>query len=122
MEEERVINILAAHADEITDHPGAMQQANVTDEESSELISFFELAQQLEQNLQPIQPSAAFVRSLGKELMEQAKHQMAVRERRRRTMVIGAATVGSIVSIASVVGAIVYVIIRSRTRARAVQA
>jgi hypothetical protein len=66
-----------------------------------------------------VEPSAAFVRSLGKELVDSAKRQITLKKRVRRAVVIGAATLGSLVSIASVVGAIIFVIARLRARAQA---
>ena len=119
MDDRRVTEVLTAHAAELTGQPGAMQEARVTDEEREELTPYLELATGLEQSMQPVHPSAAFVRSLGKELASGAKHQIAYARRMRRGVLIGAAAVGSLVSIASVVGAIVYMISRLRARAHA---
>ena len=93
-------------------------------EEHIQLAPLFKLAEQLNQNLQPVQPSAAFVRSLGQELVDSAKRQIAVTKRLRRSVLIGAAALGSLLSIASVVGAVVFVIVRLRARAhtRVIQA
>jgi len=124
MNEQRMITALAAHADKLTGRLEAMQQVSVTDEEHNQLASLFQLAEQLHQSMPPIQPSAAFVRSLGRELMEQTGRQFALKKRWRRAMVIGAASVGSLVSIASLVGAIVFVIkqLRARAQTQALQA
>ena len=124
MNEKRIVNVLAAHAEELTGRPESMQQIGVTDEERNRLAPLFQLAEQLHKNMQPVQPSAAFVRSLGRELVDSAKRQVALKKRLRRVMVIGAAAVGSLVSIASVVGAILFVIarLRARAQARALQA
>jgi uncharacterized protein YaaW (UPF0174 family) len=103
MDDERhTEEILAAHAEALLNQPGDRQ-----------------LAEQLQQSMPPVRPSAAFVHSLGKELAHSAKHQVAVARRMRRGVLIGAATVGSLVSIASVVGAIIYVISRLRARPHA---
>ena len=119
MNEERVIEILAAHADELTGHIETLWTLQLTDEERRHLAPLFLLAEQLVQTMQPIRPSQEFVHQLGQDLIEQAQTQHVERERRRRTVVISAATVGSIVSIASIVGAIVYVVTRLRARAQA---
>ncbi len=119
MNEKRVTQVLAAHAEELTSRPESMQQIGVTDEERNRLAPLFQLAEQLHKSMQPIQPSAAFVRSLGRELVDSAKRQAALKKQLRRVAVIGAAAMGSLVSIASVVGAIVFVIARLRARAQA---
>ena len=76
-------------------------------------------AERLQQSIRPVQPSTRFVRSLGKELVNSAQRQVVLAQRTRRGVLIGAAAVGSLVSIASIVGAIVYVISRSRARHQA---
>ncbi len=119
MNEERTEEILAAHAEALLGRPENLSQTNVTDEEQQELAPLFTLAEQLNQNMSPVQPSAAFVRSLGKELANSAQRQVAASQRMRRGVLIGAATVGSLVSIASVVGAVVYLISRLRARSHA---
>jgi hypothetical protein len=120
MDDERhTEEILAAHAEALLNQPGDRQQFRITDREQGQLNPLFTLAEQLQQSMPPVRPSAAFVHSLGKELAHSAKHQVAVARRMRRGVLIGAATVGSLVSIASVVGAIIYVISRLRARPHA---
>ena len=119
MNEKRIVQILTAHAEELTGRPASMQQIGVTDEERNRLAPLLQLAEQLQKSMQPVQPSAAFVRSLGKELVDNAKRQIALKKRLRRVVVIGAAAVGSLLSIASLVGAILFVIVRLRARAQA---
>ncbi len=119
MNKKRMTEVLAAHAEGLTGRPEAIRRLNVTDEERDWLIPLFQLAKRLQQNMQPVQPSAAFVHSLGKELVNSAKHQIALTKRLRRAVMIGAAALGSLVSIASVVGAIVFVVLRLRARAQA---
>ena len=114
------IEALAAHAEQLTGHPDDAQTPDLTDQEREQLAPLFQLAEQLCASMPRVQPPAAFVRSLRKELMEQTTHQLALeKRRRRRTMVIGAATAGSLVSIASLVGAIAFVVARLRARAQA---
>jgi hypothetical protein len=119
MNEERTDEILAAHAEALLGRPESLSQAHVTDEEQDELAALLTLAEQLRESMPPVQPQAAFVHSLGKELAGSAQHQIAASQRMRRGVLIGAATVGSLVSIASLVGAIIYVISRFRARSHA---
>lgn len=119
MKARRADEILSAHTEALFGHPEEFLQAGLTDEEQDELVPLFTLAEQLQQSLPPIQPPAAFARSLGRELAGSAQHQIAAAQRLRRGVLIGAATVGSLVSIASVIGAIVYIISRLRTRPQA---
>jgi hypothetical protein len=124
MNKKRMDKILSAHADRLAGKPKAMEQINPTDAERNQLTPLFQLAERLHQNMQPVQPSAAFVRSLGQELVSNAKHQVVLTKRLRKSVLIGAAAIGSLLSIASLVGAIVFVIVRWRERAnaRAIQA
>jgi hypothetical protein len=115
-DQKRTSEALAAHADALIGRPEAMQRIDVPDEERVQMAPLFELAGQLKRSMPPVQPATAFVRSLGKELARTAKHQLAATRRMRRGVLIGAATVGSLVSIASVVGAIIFVVSRQRAR------
>ena len=116
MNEKREIEALAAHAEELIGRPEAMLQTNLTDKERGQLAPLFRLAEQLHHSMPSVRPSAAFVRNLGDELRERAQRRLALKERWRRVAVIGAAVLGSLVSIASLVGAIVFVIARLRAR------
>ena len=119
MNKKRMVKVLAAHSEGLTGRQEAIQQINITDEERHRLAPLFQLAERLQQSMQPVQPSATFVRSLGRELADNAKRQIALTKRLRRAMLIGAAALGSLLSIASVVGAILFVIARLRARAQA---
>jgi hypothetical protein len=119
MNKRRTDDILIAHAEKLLGQPGTRQQIAIEDEDNQELVPLFTLAERLYQSMPPVQPSAAFVHSLGKELAGSAKHQVATARRMRRGVLIGAATVGSLVSIASLVGAVVYIISRLRERSHA---
>lgn len=118
MRKKRAANVLIAHADEQIGRPEAMHSLEVTDAERAQLAPLFRVTERLRGTMVPVNPSAAFVRSLGKELANTAKHQIAVTRRMRRGVLIGAAAVGSLVSIASIVGAIVLVVVRLRARAQ----
>ncbi len=115
----RTTAVLAAHADGLIGRPEAIRQMGVTDQEREELAPLFQVAEQLHQVMRPVQPSAAFVRSLGKELTLNARRQIAATKQVRKRLLIGAAAVGSLVSVASVVGAIVFFIARWRARSHA---
>jgi hypothetical protein len=118
MNEERMTEVLAAHADGLTGSPAAIQQVHMTNEEHSRLAPLFELAERLQHSMPPVQPSAAFVQNLGKDLIDKARRQIALTKRVRRITLIGAAALGSLLSIASVVGAIAFVVARLRARAQ----
>ncbi len=77
------------------------------------------LAGRLSDALQPVRPSAAFVSSLGRELVHDAAYRIEAWKRRRRSITIIAAAIGALLSVASLVGAIVYLNSRSRARAEA---
>jgi hypothetical protein len=95
-------------------------RANLTEEERSELASLLELADQLDARMVTVRPSPVFVRSLGRELVEEAERRLAKREKRHRIAVISAAVAGGVVSIVSLVGGIVVLVkwLRTRTEAR----
>jgi hypothetical protein len=116
MKDRRADEILSAHTEALFGHPEEFWQTDMTDEEQDELASLFTLAEQLRQSLPPVQPPAAFAHSLGKELAGSAQHQIAAAKRMRRSVLIGAATIGSLVSIASLVGVVLYIISRLRAR------
>lgn len=93
---------------------------DLTDAERAQVASLARLADRLQASMQLVHPSPAFVRSLREELVEEAEHRMTRRKRRQRVAMIGAAVFGSVVSVASVVGAIVVLVkwLRTRTQAR----
>ena len=124
MDKKRATEVLSAHAEELLGRPQALRQTSPTREEIGQLTPLFQIAEHVHETMRPVQPSAAFVHSLGQELMDGAKRQMALTKRLRKTVLIGAAAVGSLLSIASVIEAVVFLIVRLRERAqaRAVQA
>jgi hypothetical protein len=121
MSEQRVVELLAAHADQLSSRSPAVEviDADLSADERDELASLVQLARQLKCSMPPVRPSPAFVRTLEEELVASARAQSCKDEHKRRSVLIGAATVGSVVSIASIVGAIVYVVSRTRNRAHA---
>jgi hypothetical protein len=119
MKKERMAEALAFHAQGLIGRQDNVEAVTLTDEEHSRLAPLFELAGCLKQSMPPVKPSAPFVRSLGEELVEHARHRVALAKRLRRGLLIGAAAFGSLLSVASVVGAIALVITRYRARAQA---
>ncbi len=119
MNKKQVVEMLATHAEGLIGRQETIQQIDMTDEEHGLLAPLFQLAERLQQNMQPVQPSAAFVCSLGKELVDNAHRQIALARQLRRVMLIGAAALGSLLSIASAVGAILFMVARLRARAQA---
>ena len=117
--EKRAVEAMSIHADGLIGKATGSQQFDLMSAEHSQLMPLFHLAERLHQNMPSVQPSPAFVRSLGKELADNARHQVVLTRRLRRAVLIGAAAVGSLVSIASLVGAAVFVIVRWRERAQA---
>ncbi len=57
----------------------------------------------LQRTLVPVEPPAAFVHSLGRELVKASRRSQRLTKRARRGLIIGAAALGSAASIASVV-------------------
>lgn len=119
MNEERRDEVLAAHAEQLIDGSESIPQFDTIDEENRRLAALFQLADRLQQSMQPVQPPADFVHGLGKDLVERARRQVRLANRLRRAALIGAAAVGSLLSIASVVGAVVFIVVRLRARAQA---
>ncbi len=118
MNEEKKATLLAVYVEGLAGQPEIVQQIELTEEERDHLAPLFQLSERLQQSLWPVQPSPAFVHSLGNELVNDARRQFALRKRTRRVMMIGAAAVGSFVSIVSVVGAIIFLMRRLRTQAQ----
>jgi len=80
------------------------------DREQAELASLLLIANRLDGCMTPARPSAVFVRSLGQELVREARRQAAIRRKRHRIAVISAAVAGGVVSVASLVGGTVVLV------------
>lgn len=76
--------------------------------------AMMELTNRLRQAMVPVEPSAAFVRSLGQELVAAARRTPRMSPRLRRGILIGAAALGSV---ASVAGVVTVVLLRRRAHA-----
>jgi hypothetical protein len=113
-------------ADALADHPEGLsedavtaQSANLDDRQVEDFNTLVDLARRLRTTLVPVAPSVAFVHSLQRELVRNAAaHQTPARDP-RRTALVAAAAVGSLISLASVVGAVAYVVTRRRAQASA---
>lgn len=73
-----------------------------------------QIIERLQRWLVPVEPPPAFARSLKVELIEAARQQYQRAHRLRRILVVGAAIVGSV---ASVAGLTAFLILRRRARA-----
>ncbi len=116
MDAERMTHVLSAHADHLVGQSTDHSSLHLTDEEYRQIAPLFQLAERLNRSMTTINPSASFVKTLGQELTEQAQRQVALTKRIRRAVLIGAAAIGSLLSVASVIGAIIFVVARWRTR------
>lgn len=119
MDERVIADILAVHADRINQgRRGAAVLRDVGAEQLSSLGPLMRLAERLQSTLTPVQPDPAFVRQLGRRLITTSSEgRKVMTARTRKVIVIVAAVLGSVVSLASAVGVIIY-LIRHRTRAR----
>ena len=86
----------------------AMGIAGATRRELDDRAALAETGKRLSLVLQPVRANSAFLTSLRAELVEGARHRRAERHASRRTALVAAATVGSLISVASVIGAAVY--------------
>jgi hypothetical protein len=99
---------LAAHVEERADKSGEP----MVEEKSSETTR--ELTEWLRRAMVPVDPPAAFVRSLGRELVEASHRQRQAARRLRRGLIIGAAALGSAVS----AGLVTLLLLRRRSQTR----
>lgn len=111
-----MVKLLAAHGDGLLGRRGTPVALGETDQERDEMMPLYQLAERLQRSAQPVQPAPSFVRSLKRELVDQARRQVVATRRARRSLLIGAAALGSVLSVASVVGAIVFLVPRLRAR------
>lgn len=116
MNEERLAEVLSNYTDGVA---RSQEAFDLTEEESRHLAPLFQLSEHLQRRMQPVEPSTAFVHSLRDELVEEARKRMAFRERIQRLVMIGAAALGSILSIVSVVGVIILLVKWLRARSPA---
>lgn len=117
MTDKAVIEMLAAYTDSLNRGEADCQiYLRQAPDQYEELESLLSLAEQIKQALVPVQPSPAFVKNLIQRLVVAPNERVARLARgHRRGVVIGAAAVGSALS---VIGIIAY-LVRSRAQMKA---
>ena len=119
MEEKVLTEILAAHADQLKIGQGkGSDYLAMFPDYREELKPLLETAEKVKEVLEPVEPAPAFCQSLQEDLLAAAQRRLAgevpqLARSHRRQILIGAAAVGSAVSVA---GALAY-FIRSRAAA-----
>jgi hypothetical protein len=118
MDRRTIADILAAHADRLTwGRPQVEASPEVGDDQLSTLGPLMRVAERVQSALAPVQPSPAFVRQLGQQLIATTAYsRKAVTVRTRKAILIVAAALGSVVSIASAVGVVIWLIRRRGRR------
>jgi hypothetical protein len=118
MDELRIEDILSAQADRLNQ---GQRDSVALPEKVDELAVLMQLAEQAQRALAPVEPSPAFVNHLGRQLvskMSDGSRQMS--RQARRAVLIVAAALGSVVSVLSAIGIVIY-LIRHRNRRFPVQ-
>jgi hypothetical protein len=124
MSDHVVVEVLAAHADHLTsDGPESDDYLKLFPAYRAELKPLLKIAERVRAALVPVRPSPAFEAGLKQDLLEAAIQRAEEREEkkrvsflRRRGVLIGAAAVGSVLSVAGIVAAL---LLRQRAMARA---
>jgi hypothetical protein len=88
---------------------------------ATDAATLSDMSQLLSRALRPVQPNPAFVASLHNEIVDAARH-VEASGRSRRTAIIAAAAVGSLISVASVAGAVAYLVNRRRAQVQPARA
>ena len=109
--------ILAAHADQLNDGlRGTAAYPPMTADQHSVLAPFLQLAEWLSETLVAVEPSPAFVQKLSQELaLAATQSQLSLVERYRKAILVGAATLGSALSL---VGLVLFYLFRQRDTAQ----
>jgi hypothetical protein len=124
MSDNVVVEVLAAHADHLVDDgPESENYLNLFPAYRAELTPLLEIAERVKAALLPVTPSPAFEAGLKQDLLEAAIQRAEEKEEkkrvsflRRRGVLIGAAVVGSALSVAGIIAAL---LLRQRATARA---
>jgi hypothetical protein len=117
MEDKVLIEILAAHADQLRDgRAKTSDYLAMFPDYREKLKPLLETAEKVKQVLKPAEPAPAFCQSLHEGLVAAARRKRAEKAPQlarslRKQLLIGAAALGSVISVA---GALAY-LIRSRT-------
>lgn len=113
MDDLRIEDILSAQADRLNQ---GQREPMAPPESTDELVTLMQLAEQAQRALAPVEPSPVFVKHLGRQLvskMSEGSRQMS--RQARRAILIVAAALGSVVSVVSAIGIVIY-LIRQRNR------
>lgn len=124
MSDNVVVEVLAAHADHLMDDgPESEDYLNLFPAYRAELTPLLGIAERVKAALVPVTPSPAFKAGLKQDLLEAAIQRAEEKEEkkrvsflRRRGVLIGAAAVGSALSVAGIIAAL---LLRQRATARA---
>jgi len=123
MNASNISDLLARHADGLMNPSSTSLKTPATCmTETDSVLPLLSLAELLHTHMKPVYPRPAFVHKLRSELVENDRRRMAVARRMRRILTIGAAVLGSVVSIASVVGAIILFHSKRQARGRTAHA
>lgn len=114
MDERRTIELLSAHAERLTGHTDAGPLPSA--QEEARLRPLLRVAERLKGTMTAVKPPAAFVSRLGQELLDRAYHRREAARRWRRGLVIGAAALGSALSVAGVV--VTLILLRRRAHSQ----
>jgi len=121
MDKQTVADILAAHADRLVQ--GERETADLpgmSAEQLSALDPLMRVAERVHTALAPVQPSPTFVRQLGQQLIATtSQSRKAMTRRTRRAILVVAAALGSVVSLVSAVGIVIWLIRRRSQRSPA---
>lgn len=113
MDDHRIEEILSAQADRLNQ---SQRESVEWPGSADELAALMRLAEQTQRALAPVEPSPAFVNHLGKRLISRmTKGSREMSRRARRAILIVAAALGSVVSVVSAIGVVIY-LIRQRKR------
>ena len=104
--EEEAIEVLAAHAETMAGKVG--EPVTLKGTEEFYLRPSMTAAERVKGAMLPVEPPSSFVQTLGQNLIEESRRRRVAAQRLRKGMVIGAAALGSALSIAGVVAYLLY--------------
>jgi hypothetical protein len=123
MSENVLVEVLAAHADHLMDDGDSKNYLTLFPAHRAELAPLLRIAEQVKAVLVPVTPTPAFEAGLKQDLLaaaiqraEEQSKKKRVSFLRRRGVLIGAAAIGSVLSVAGIVAALLW---RQRSIARA---
>jgi hypothetical protein len=110
VERDKIFDLLTAHADALNEYEGRdnfnseawLSRQRVDVVQITSLMSLLHLAQALKQVLIPVQPSTSFRSQLRHQLLHESPSNRILERPRRRVFWLGAAVLGSLLSLAGV--------------------